>query len=282
MLEVFSKIPREFILNTDNLETGGKYTIVEFWTSSDLRCRITSRFLQKSFEMLPPGEFTVIGVHTPEFQFEKEKDLIRGVIQREGLKFPNLLDNDYYIWSYFNNQFWPAVYIFNKNGELIHEFVENLELSELQKTLEDLSGARFGNNMVTTLPVVETRYLGKVRGELSNSPVLIADGISNFEVPDSTELPGIYLSGPWIVSQEYVESGSLNCSLTIHNRFISLHVVAGSNSERVISLNLNTGNKVINIKEPGIYNIMDDQIKSEKRIKINISEGVRIYSLTFG
>lgn len=284
MLEVFSGVPVDQVLNGNNLETDNKYTIICFWTSSNRRSVLVAGFLQKIYQNIPFGDFEIIGVHTPEFQFEKDSELVKRAMEKNDIEYRNVLDNDYYIWSYFNNQVWPSVYLFDKKGELVHEFFEDTDYSELQKALTELSGLVLKMSLPDAFQSKgrpQTKYFGAVRGEFVNSPETDNGGVYVYELPESTVDPGVYLVGTWKIASEYAEAMRQDCIIIANQTFKSCNIVAGSEAHRIITFDTKGTRGDVTVSTPGNYNILKELENAEKGIKIAVSEGIRVYALTF-
>ncbi|HYV33706.1 MAG TPA: cytochrome c biogenesis protein DipZ, partial [Candidatus Limnocylindria bacterium] len=99
----------------------GKVVLVDFWTYSCINCIRTLPYVTKWYDTYKDQGFVVIGVHTPEFAFEKDTGNVQTAIERFGIHYPVAQDNNYVTWNAFSNQFWPAEYLINKDGEIVHE-----------------------------------------------------------------------------------------------------------------------------------------------------------------
>lgn len=284
MLEIFSEIKQDSVINGGQITFSGRNVIVCFWTSSELRSLAVAENLQSMCDSLDPEHFAFIGVHTPEFQFGKQKEHVSRTLGKKGIKYQNVIDNDYNIWSYFNNQFWPSVYIFNDIGELIGEFTDHFEMPELWQFLMELSQPEPETDEPHDLQIPDVHrviYLGSAQGEIENSPRDTREGISLFETPDRVKPGATYLSGSWMISQEYAEGIHGDGTIIIHDSFRSASVVAGSTNGGKIILETGGKREEVLVNDPGIYSLMENSDLSEKHIKLEISEGVRVYSLAF-
>jgi thiol-disulfide isomerase/thioredoxin len=96
-------------LNKEQLK--GKVVLVDFWTYSCINCIRTLPYVTKWYDEYKDKGFVVIGVHTPEFALEKEKDNVQTAIQHFNIHYPVAQDNDFATWKAFKNQYWPAEYL---------------------------------------------------------------------------------------------------------------------------------------------------------------------------
>jgi len=119
----------------------GKVVLVDFWTYSCINCLRTLPYVKAWYAKYKDSGLVIVGVHTPEFPFEKDPANVRNAVKELGIAYPVAMDNDYAIWRNFNNEYWPADYFIDANGHIRHhEFGEgNYDDSEqwIRSLLED-------------------------------------------------------------------------------------------------------------------------------------------------
>jgi len=198
----------------------GKVVLVDFWTYSCINCLRTLPYLSGWYAKYRDHGLVVIGVHAPEFAFEKDEDNVRRAVTDLHIAYPVAIDNDYAIWKGFNNQYWPAHYFIDAEGRIrAHHFGEG-EYAESEAMLRRLlSDAGY-----TDLPPagIETAvasgvqaaadlahdespetYVGYRRAENFSSPEGIAqDRIKIYRLPASIALNQWALAGSWSVDPE--------------------------------------------------------------------------------
>jgi cytochrome c biogenesis protein CcdA/thiol-disulfide isomerase/thioredoxin len=103
-------------LTTESLR--GKVVLVDFWTYSCINCIRTLPYLNSWYDKYRDDGFVIVGVHTPEFAFEKNEGNVEGAIARYGIRYPVALDNRYETWKAYDNHYWPAHYLFDSQGRL--------------------------------------------------------------------------------------------------------------------------------------------------------------------
>ena len=101
-------------LKINQLLGENKIVLIDFWTYTCVNCLRTLPFLKEWNEKYKSKGLIIIGVHTPEFEFEKKKKNIKNFVDTLKLSYPIVIDNDYEIWDDFENRYWPAKYLFNK------------------------------------------------------------------------------------------------------------------------------------------------------------------------
>jgi thiol-disulfide isomerase/thioredoxin len=138
-------------LNREQLK--GNVVLVDFWTYSCINCLRTIPYIRAWAERYKASGLIVIGVHTPEFAFEKDPDNVRRAVKELGIAYPVALDNNYKIWEAFDNNYWPADYLVDATGRVRHhQFGEGgYEESErqIQELLRERNGTIPANGLVT-------------------------------------------------------------------------------------------------------------------------------------
>ena len=111
-----------YINTDDNLKIqnliGKKVILLDIWTYSCINCIRTIPHLNRLYQKYKDDGFVLIGVHTPEFEFEQDRDNVLENIKKEGVTYPVALDNDYATWNAYENQFWPASYLIDAEGNI--------------------------------------------------------------------------------------------------------------------------------------------------------------------
>jgi thiol-disulfide isomerase/thioredoxin len=229
-------------LSADDLR--GKIVLIDFWTYSCINCLRAIPYVRAWAEKYKGQGLVVIGVHAPEFAFEKSIDNVRRATQELKIGYPIAIDNDYAIWRAFNNQYWPAHYFIDGEGRVRHHhFGEGeYDLSEqvIQKLLAesgktdvsnglvtvDADGAQAAGDLVNVLSP-ET-YVGYERSENFVSPGgVIRDIRHAYSAPTKPSLNQWALDGDWTVDGEkaVLEGASGRIVYRFHAR--DLHLVLG-------------------------------------------------------
>lgn len=101
----------------------GKVVLVEFWTHECINCLHVLPHTKALYERYKDDGLVVIGVHTPEYDEERDPASVRAAVARLGIAWPVALDNDYRIWNAYRNQFWPALYLIDRDGHVVYRHV---------------------------------------------------------------------------------------------------------------------------------------------------------------
>jgi thiol-disulfide isomerase/thioredoxin len=220
----------------------GKVTLVEFWTYSCINWRRQLPFVRAWAEKYGDQGLVVVGVHSPEFSFEKNIDNIRWAAKDMRILYPIAVDNDHAIWRGFNNEYWPALYFSDPTGKIRHhQFGEGgYERSEkvIQKLLAEAGVGESHNELVSVdaggaeapadwdhLQSGEN-YLGYARTENFASSAA-PDKSRVYSAPKHLGLNYWALSGDWTMSREAIRSNQPSGRLTYRFHARDLHLVMG-------------------------------------------------------
>jgi thiol-disulfide isomerase/thioredoxin len=194
----------------------GKVVLVDFWTYTCINWLRTLAYVRAWAEKYGDRGLVVVGVHTPEFPFERDVDNVRQAAKDMTVDYPIALDSDYAVWRAFNNMYWPAVYIADAQGRIRHHQFGEGQYDEcewvVQRLLREAGAEDIGDDLVsvspdgfeaqadwTTLRSPET-YLGYEQAQSLASPDGVAfDEPRTYVAPDSLTLNQWALSGDWTI-----------------------------------------------------------------------------------
>ena len=116
----------------------GKVVLVDFWTYGCINCTRTLPHVTRLYDTYQDRGLVVVGIHTPEFPFEKVTSNVQTAIKRHDIKYPVAQDNDYATWNAYHNQYWPAQYIIDRNGTIVFEHAGEGQYEEIERTIQKL------------------------------------------------------------------------------------------------------------------------------------------------
>ncbi|MBY4630552.1 cytochrome c biogenesis protein DipZ [Rhizobium croatiense] len=228
-------------LTTEELR--GKVVLVDFWTYSCINCIRTIPYTKAWAEKYADQGLVVIGVHAPEFAFEKKIDNVKSAISDFKIGYPVAVDNDYKIWRAFENSYWPAAYLIDAKGQIrYHHFGEG-NYGRTEKAIQDLL-REAGSEMTATAPVAPDAkgveagpdlgnvrsgeaYLGYEQATNFSSPEgLQADAPQNYSI-SKPGLNGWGLSGSWTVGKDQATLDQAGGGITYRFSARDLHLVLG-------------------------------------------------------
>ncbi|HEY3291613.1 MAG TPA: redoxin domain-containing protein [Anaerolineae bacterium] len=123
-------------LNWDSLR--GQVVMVEFWTFACINCRHVIPYLRGMYDSYSARGFTLIGVHSPEFDYEHDFDNVQVAVKQMGLRYPIAIDNDFANWNRYHNLYWPAVFLVDKRGVIRYTHVGEGGYDESRAWIEKL------------------------------------------------------------------------------------------------------------------------------------------------
>jgi thiol-disulfide isomerase/thioredoxin len=221
----------------------GKVVLIEFWTYSCINCIRTVPYVRAWAEKYKDQGLVVIGVHTPEFAFEKNPDNVRKAAAGFKIDYPVAIDNDYRIWRAFSNSYWPAHYLIDSDGQIrYHHFGEG-SYRQTEQAIRDL--LKEAGEQTAALDMVQPAatgvqaradpgnigspetYLGYGRATgFSSSMPVAEDRRATYSLKNLT-LNQWGLSGNWTVGAEQSVLNSADGSVSIRFRARDLHLVMG-------------------------------------------------------
>lgn len=234
-------------LNSEGLvaeDLRGKVVVVQFWTYTCINWLRTLPYARAWHEKYKDQGLVLIGVHTPEFEFEKDVDNVRRAAKQMGLGYPIAIDSDYSIWNAFNNQYWPALYFIDAQGRIRHQQFGEGEYADSERMIQKLL-AEAGHDAVPTglVPVQAhglevaadwdnlksgENYLGYGRTAHFVSPggVRPDDGRA-YVTPARLALNQWALAGDWTMKKQFAESNKPNGRISYRFHARDLHLVMG-------------------------------------------------------
>ncbi len=119
----------------------GKVVLVNFWTHGCVNCVNTLPHVTQLYAKYRDRGFVVVGIHTPEFPFERSAANVQAALKRHGITYPVAQDNDSQTWNAWHNQYWPAQYIIDQNGKVVFQHAGEGQYEEIDRTVGRLLNA---------------------------------------------------------------------------------------------------------------------------------------------
>ena len=296
----------------------GKVVLVDFWTYSCINCIRTLPYLVDWSQKYSDKGLVIVGIHSPEFEFEKNIDNVKQAVERFGIKYPVLLDNDHGTWNAYQNSYWPRKYLVDSDGYIRYDHIgeggyaetenaiksllaersnqQGLEISNLNQTKLNVPGvASVDFNQIKTPEL----YFGYqyARSQLGNIEGFNPEKAINYTIPGSNLEPNlIYLQGLWKNNPDSMELVGSDGKIMLAYSAKSINIVAGGKGEVAVKEdgkdnqinNPFKGNDVdddgkISIDGQRLYNIANHTDYGNHHIEINAKgPGFKIYTFTFG
>ncbi len=278
----------------------GKVVLVDFWTYSCINCIRTLPYVQGYWDKFKDtGKFVLIGVHTPEFTFEKSQSNVAKAIKSHGLTYPVAQDNDFGTWSAFANRYWPAKYLIDANGVIRYEHFGEGDYEETDRAIASLlqeAGVELsGTGDVISAP--EKTYGGPVTPEIylssrswpafGNANGEPSDAIVKYAAPTAPELNKYYLAGSWqLVADESETLRSDTGEISMRFRGGEINLVLGlEDLAKPVKAEVMVDGKdagTFMIDRYDLFNLFSgDYGEHEIRLKLT-GKGVQAFAFTFG
>jgi cytochrome c biogenesis protein CcdA/thiol-disulfide isomerase/thioredoxin len=226
----------------------GKVVLVDFWTYSCINCLRTLPYVKAWAEKYRDQGLVVIGVHAPEFAFERDVGNVTKAMKDLGINYPVAIDNDYKIWRAFNNEYWPAHYFADAQGRIrYHHFGEG-DYAESERVIQQLlreagaakvadgliSASAEGVQLAPDMNEVQSpeTYVGYQRSEhFVPETGLVPDKLKSYSPPSQLALNDWSLGGQWTVGSERATSSAPSSRIVYRFHARDLHLVLGPGAD---------------------------------------------------
>lgn len=315
-------------LNSDGVHINdlkGKVVLIDFWTYTCINCIRTLPYVTGWYEKYKPSDsegkedgLVVIGVHTPEFEFEKKTENVEGAIKQYTINYPVAQDNDFATWRAYDNHYWPAKYLIDADGVIryTHFGEGDYDITEenIQKLLkeagmpsdseggpadsEGMKGDKELLNIQEQTPTGQQTpetYLGLARMAGYASPERPTSGTTTYSLPNSLSTNEFAYSGSWNLQNESatVKEQGAGLLLKFYAKDVYL-VITPVNTDDQIAVFVDdqavvavAGNDVeqgyVAIDKPRLYHLVSLKEKGEHLLQLNFqTPGTQVFAFTFG
>ena len=279
----------------------GKVVLVDFWTYSCINCIRTLPYLRDWSEKYANEGLVIIGVHSPEFEFEKSADNLQKAIDDFDLDYPVVQDNDFASWRAYKNRFWPAKYLIDKDGRIRYTHFGEGDYNETEEKIQILlkeTGSnideQIDNQDYTSDAKTPELYLGLSRMQYFDSaetPVL--NQVKNYSLRSSIPKKHHFgYVGDWIISAEYARpmtGASLQLNFEAKNVFLVMRPTKDSAQVivRIDGQNNNFGSDVkdgiVTIDSDRLYNLVELENPGNHQLYLEFIDGnIEVFAFTFG
>jgi cytochrome c biogenesis protein CcdA/thiol-disulfide isomerase/thioredoxin len=266
----------------------GKVILVDFWTYSCINCLRTLPHLKAWDRAYRKAGLKIVGIHSPEFSFERVPDNVRSAVRRLGVRYPVGLDNDFATWRAYSNDYWPAKYLIDRAGRIRYEHYGEGAYGETESLIRRLLGEKVkaGRTSVTdeTPSDITTResYLGYARIENLVNPTLAFDAERAYRFPERGLGPDqLAYSGRWRVEPSRAVAGR-NARLRLRFQANDIFLVLAG-SGRVAALVDGRQKQVIQVSgTPRLYTVARFRRLTRGLLELRFSVGLETYAFTFG
>ncbi|MBP6962600.1 cytochrome c biogenesis protein DipZ [Candidatus Saccharibacteria bacterium] len=285
-------------------ELKGKVVLIDFWTYSCINCIRTQPYLNAWYEKYSNEDFVIIGVHAPEFAFEKVTKNVEEASEKAKISYPVALDNDFSTWNAYRNRFWPAKYLIDKDGIVRYTHFGEGEYTETEKIIQELleeSGQKVTDkleleqisNSAENGQTPET-YLGYNRAErLANADQFSPDSPVDYELISTLGEHEWSLGGNWQINEKSSQSLDNNSTLNINFSGKEVYLVMSGKHESKVGVSVEGQNSAggadvdldgyIAIDSARLYKVVKlEKFQKNKKLTLTFPSGVTINAFTFG
>ncbi|HVD40655.1 MAG TPA: cytochrome c biogenesis protein DipZ [Solirubrobacterales bacterium] len=280
----------------------GRVVLVDFWTYSCINCIRTFPYLKAWDKRYRKDGLTIVGVHSPEFPFERDPGNVEDAIERNDIRYPVAQDNELRTWEAYANQYWPAEYFIDARGRVRYAHFGEGEYGEKERVIRELlaeAGDRVGKGMAgaegieaeagVTTP--ET-YLGAARAERFTNPQL-SPGLHDFTAPAEVRLNEFAYRGPWRIGLDSATAAGGSLELDFDARRVYLVLGTTDGRLRQVRVTLDgepigaaAGSDVhggaVTVRSQRLYELVDLPEVGEHLLRLEPEPGVMGYAFTFG
>ena len=300
----------------------GKVVLVDFWTYTCFNCIRTIPYLNDWNQKYADKGLVIVGVHSPEFEFEKNYNNVKAAVQKYGINYPVLLDSDHGTWNAFGNQYWPRDYLIDSQGYIRHDHIGEGGYDQTEKAIQSLLAERAAlmgmkeislNTKPTTISPKSLQsvdltkgttpeiYLGYyyARAPLGNPENFRPDQTVSYSIPSNTNFSPdvVYLQGNWKNNRDNMELQSDTGRIVLTYYAKSVNIVAGGKGGGVVSNDAATATTIskkslgLDLSQDGsfringqrLYNLAMHNDYNAHSIIINVmGKGFQLYTFTFG
>jgi thiol-disulfide isomerase/thioredoxin len=297
-----------------------KVILVDFWTYSCINCIRTIPYLNEWYDKYSDKGLVIVGIHTPEFDFEKNSDNVKSAVQKFGIKYPVLQDNDKDTWNEYENRYWPRKYLVDDEGYIRYDHIGEGAYNETEKVIQALLSERTTHLGIKNINLNNSESIDKKSKfeyqdvnfskiqspelyfgyEFARTPLGNNDGFKPnqsvfYILPKNTAIKPniIYLEGKWKNNPDSMELQSNTGSILLKYNSKSVNIVAGGKGNFTVTQDGNlikndlskdsSSNGKFMIDDQRLYNLVTNKEYGEHTIKIDVKEeGFQIYTFTFG
>ena len=289
---------------------GKKVILLDFWTYSCINCQRTIPYLNAWYQKYKDDGLEIIGVHTPEFDFEKNITNVQTAVKNFGIQYPVVLDNEYATWDAYHNEYWPEEYLIDINGLVVDRKIGEGNYADTEKEIQTLLEERkTALNATDTIPTTVTdvdtpiyaqspeTYFGYERNQYLANGSQQTPGIQTLTLPSASSIEPnmLYLSGTWNFNDQYAENASSGAEIEFQYDAKNVYFVASAAKGVTVTVLRDgvpvgsfKGNDVdangnVTIEGSRLYSLVNETTPGTHTLELIVNGGgLDAYTFTFG
>jgi cytochrome c biogenesis protein CcdA/thiol-disulfide isomerase/thioredoxin len=272
----------------------GKVVLIDFWAYSCINCQRAIPHVVDWYNRYHDDGFVVIGVHTPEYAFERVPGNVASGAAALHITYPVALDNDYQTWKNYQNLYWPAEYLIDANGAVRHTKFGEGDYDITEKLIRQLLVQANQANQHVRLPAAgdgvdttpQTRltpetYLGVERAGNYGGEGGYQAGSTSFSYPANLAADKFALRGRWALDDQGATAGSADAGIRLNYTGKAVYVVVGGTGTITVTRDGKTTTTPIG-GPPTLHQIVADDTAHRDQLDMQVSTGLQVFSFTFG
>lgn len=267
----------------------GKVVLIDFWAYSCINCIRAMPHVEHLYETYKDKGLVVVGVHSPEFEFERNPTNVKAAMRRLGITHPVALDTHMSTWNAWRNQAWPAEYLIDQNGQVIGHHYGEGDYDKMENAIRLLLGLdmlpKDSRAEAVGLPPDSTPelHLGRANQHGFDDSQSGSEGIRRFSVPARLALHRFALNGTWEIAREYARSLGVS---ELHLRFKAARLYMVASAESPVALEVmvdGAPQPAVTVHESRLYTLFESREADQHTLVLRIPQAdLRVYSFTFG
>ncbi len=292
--------------------TKNKVVLYDFWTYSCINCLRTLPYLEEWNAKYADKGLVIVGIHSPEFEFEKNIDNVKMAVQKYNIPYPVVLDSDHATWNAFDNRYWPAEYMTDYLGHIRHVHFGEGDYDQTEQTIQMLLNQRahaLGLDVNASMSLVNLQphqfsdqqtpelYFGydfaTGRSFIGNQEGFHPNLTVTYTLPSNLQQDHFYLDGDWQNLSDSMKLSSDSGKIVLPYFAKDVHIVAtGPGVDVQVLLDGNpvgsndagqdTQNGMVHVSENRLYNIISSPQAGSHTLTLIAKPGFQIYTFTFG
>lgn len=266
----------------------GKVVLIDFWTYSCINCLRTLPHLKRWHERYADQGLVIVGVHSPEFDFEKDSGNVEAAVKRLGITWPVAMDNDMATWNAWSNRYWPAEYLVGRDGDVLRHHYGEGRYAETEAAIRAALGLGAVDDAIDEPDFSgigsPEMYFGLARvGNLVN--IEVPPQLSHrYTAPATVPLNRFALDGRWRLRSEYAELAGDNGLVRLRFRAGKLHMVVAADVPATLDVSIDGHPQpALRVDGSRMVTLFDSDDYREHVAEIRIrGKGFRAYTFTFG
>jgi cytochrome c biogenesis protein CcdA/thiol-disulfide isomerase/thioredoxin len=269
----------------------GKVVLIDFWAYSCINCQRAIPHVEGWYKAYHDDGFEVIGVHTPEYAFEKVTGNVEKGAADIGITYPIALDNQYSTWTNYRNMYWPAEYLIDATGVVRHVKFGEGDYNVTERLIRELiTSARTGVALPSPADAPDTTPQGGLTpetyfgvGKMVNyaGTGVYDKGQTNFSFPPALPNDSFALQGPWTLDYQGATAGSDTSSIELNYNAKNVYIVVGGTGSLAVTRDGKTTTMPIS-GPPTLHRIVTGNDVARGLLDVRSSKGLQVFSFTFG